>query len=233
MTRRRTKTAAPALFELPATSAPGARREADHPEEWFPTPASVVRALQREVILPGGRWLEPCAGDGSLVRPFAHRYGEIVWDLVELRPTAGDRLRFERSAVVHHVECPRDYLTRPMPLEQYDVAIANPPFSLAARFIGKMLKEARHVVVLLKLSFLASASRNEFMRRCTPDVYVLPQRPSFDGRGTDSADYCWCHWAPHRATGAARIVVLPVSGPAQLGLEDARVLRRLPTRRRG
>lgn len=38
------------------------------------------------------------------------------------------------------------------------------------------------------------------MQRHTPDVYVLPQRPSFTGKGTDSTSYAWFVWTSAEKT---------------------------------
>jgi hypothetical protein len=48
--------------------------------------------------------------------------------------------------------------------------------------------------MLLRLNFLGSSVRAQFMRSHTPDVYVLPNRPSFTGNGTDSIEYTWFVW---------------------------------------
>ncbi len=58
--------------------------------------------------------------------------------------------------------------------------------------------EIRTVAALLRLGFLASATRkNLFATVGIPDVYVLAHRPSFTGNGkTDGADYAWCVWGP-------------------------------------
>ena len=92
--------------------------------------------------------------------------------------------------------------------QRFDVVITNPPFSDAEAFLRRSLELADHVVLLLRLNFLASAKRAELMRERAPDVYVLPNRPSFDGKGTDSIEYAWFHW-PARRRRSGRIQVLP------------------------
>jgi hypothetical protein len=61
-------------------------------------------------------------------------------------------------------------------------------------------------VFLLRLGFLASSSRLPLWRDIgAPDVNVLPNRPSFTGNGTDSADYAWYVFPPEkRAAGVLR-----------------------------
>jgi len=48
--------------------------------------------------------------------------------------------------------------------------------------------------MLLRLNFLASERRQEWMKTDTPDVYVLPNRPSFRGKGSDATEYAWFVW---------------------------------------
>lgn len=41
------------------------------------------------------------------------------------------------------------------------------------------------------------------MRSHTPDIYVLPNRPSFSGKGTDSIEYAWFVWRKENKYGMA------------------------------
>lgn len=71
------------------------------------------------------------------------------------------------------------------------------PTSLAEEFVrhSRELYPHADLVFLLRIAFLASDGRQALWRDLgTPDVYVLPNRPSFTGKGTDSADYAWFVW---------------------------------------
>jgi hypothetical protein len=93
--------------------------------------------------------------------------------------------------------------------KRYAVAITNPPFRLAQGFIDACLKHADTVVMLLRLNYLASKARWEFMSARTPDVYVLPNRPSFTGGGTDSIEYGWFIWGQQqRSEGRIKLLGL-------------------------
>lgn len=94
-------------------------------------------------------------------------------------------------------------------LPRWNVAITNPPYSLALEFVQAMLPLADHVVVLTRLNFLAGGVRREFFAKDMPDVYVLPNRPSFteDGR-TDATEYAWLVWTPERGRTTGKIEVL-------------------------
>jgi hypothetical protein len=213
--------------ELDLGLAPSRERPASgNPEEFFPTTSNAVRALVRAhelgyLELPGGRWLEPAAGDGAIIRGFAHRF-DVVWDAVELRRASFDQLR--RLPGLVEIDCPTNYLQRPAPAVPYRVAITNPPFSLSLRFVGKLLLEAEVVLMLLRLDWLGSLERNEFLRRCPPDVFPLAQRPSFDGSGnTDKYNCAWFKW-PGGGGGRpwGRIFPLAPAGPPQLELKPGR-----------
>jgi hypothetical protein len=62
--------------------------------------------------------------------------------------------------------------------DKYDVVMTNPPFKLASEFIKKSLTLSnRHVIMLLRLSFLESSSRYELFKN-TPlkEIYVFSRR---------------------------------------------------------
>lgn len=79
---------------------------------------------------------------------------------------------------------------------RWDMAIGNPPYKHARAFCDLGRECAAVSAQLLRLSFLGSQKRCEWWQRNPADVYVLSRRPSFTGRGTDSADYAWFVWGP-------------------------------------
>lgn len=94
-----------------------------------------------------------------------------------------------------------------------DWVIGNPPYSHAEPHVRHALTLAPRCAFLLRLAFLESTKRVAFWRDHQPArVYVLAQRPSFTGGGTDSAAYGWFVWdADHK--GATELHVLDESGP--------------------
>jgi hypothetical protein len=183
----------------------GGRRS---PADFYSTPEWCVRRLLEVVPLPGGAWLEPAAGDGAIVRAVGRT--DITWDLWELRSSERPALR--RSAPGAEITI-GDFLEKARAAQlgrkRYAVAITNPPFRLAQAFIDACLGCADTVVMLLRLNYLASKARWEFMSTHTPDVYVLPNRPSFTGGGTDSIEYSWFVWGrQRRAEGRLKVLGL-------------------------
>jgi hypothetical protein len=69
------------------------------------------------------------------------------------------------------------------------------------------------VVALLRLNWPARApgkhpDRYELIRKFTPDVYVLPNRPSFSNGGTDATEYAWMVWNRSARWRPGRIQIL-------------------------
>jgi hypothetical protein len=191
---------------MSATNRGLTRRAAD---DNYPTPAWCVHRLLEAAHLPAGRWLEPTAGSGAIVRAVRERLPGIEWTAVELRPECRDSLEVgagpEGRVVVHDLLT----LTAGDLAPPFDVAITNPPYALAQQVIERCLPLAGVVAMLLRLNFLASRTRAPFMRSQPPDVYVLPDRPSFTGGGrTDSIEYAWFVWPSVRARQHGELRVL-------------------------
>jgi hypothetical protein len=161
--------------------------------DFYPTPAWCVRRLLEQLFLPSGRWLEPGAGEGAIIKATAR--SDIKWTALELRPSCRRSLELLIKPSQVFIG---DYLasakSHPLGNQHFDVVLANPPFTSAMEFVQESLRRASTVVMLLRLNFLATGKRSEFMRTHCPDVYVLPDRPSFTGKGTDSIEYGWFVW---------------------------------------
>lgn len=181
----------------------GAERRTD---DAYETPPWAVHRLLDTGIFDtewDATWYEPACGSGAIIRAvngwMARRAGVEpgvvvrpgLWYAQDIRPAAVTAV-----ADVVDVAEEGDFLTSPMEFEP-EVIITNPPYSLAEEFVQQSLKLCRgHVAMLLRLAWLSSEARAPFMRAQAPDVYVLPNRPSFTGGTTDSADYAWFVW-PH------------------------------------
>lgn len=179
------------------------RSDVRRADDFYETPEWCVRRLLEACGLPLGRWLEPAVGGGAIVRAVNKYEGYPIddmlhWDCLDVRPNqygdVGDFLALAESMVK---------------LPRWDVAITNPPYSLALEFAESMLALADRVALLTRINFLAGGGRRSFFARSMPDVYVLPNRPSFteDGR-TDATEYCWLVWPPerHRSSGNVRVL---------------------------
>jgi hypothetical protein len=189
---------------MSSTHRGGKRSPADN----YATPLWCVHRALEAIALPDGVWCDPCAGTGNIIQGTQMVRPEISWKAYELRPECLEPLvNIDSHPTI--VDFTSTYLRPP----EFDVILMNPPYRLAQEFIEKSLQCADHVVALLRLNYLGSNSRNAFMRNDCPDVYVLPNRPSFESNGrTDSIEYAWMHWQKHqKPRKSGRIVVLPTT----------------------
>jgi len=149
-----------------------------------------------------GKWLEPCAGEGAIIAAANEVQLGIAWTAVEMNPRLVERhlqpMQQRGELVELHAG---DFF--PWALKavgggaRFDVSLLNPAFPEAAAFVETCRAIARVTVALERLDWLSSESRAPFFRRVgEPDVWVLPNRPSFRGRGQDSGDYAWFVWGP-------------------------------------
>lgn len=191
--------------------------------ENYPTPDwCVERLLESGALLPllrdnlaSLRFLEPCAGDGAIIRAAgayqtrAQITARITWDAVDiqhkhftalLQAPDVDRVRID------------DFLRYGdnLPTGRYDAIVTNPPFSLAIPFLDICLRLAPVVCFLLRLGFLSSKDRHLRLLGRVPDVNVLPNRPRFVRGQSDNSDYAWMVWGrePNRHSGRVRILRL-------------------------
>lgn len=196
---------------MSSTSRGGQRSEADA----YDTPAFAVHRLLDELILPQGMWLEPAGGTGCLIRAVndyrqQHSQYPVDWRVIELRKECRPALDLVTLHRDHVVIASALSGADPFREEHPKVIITNPPFSLAEEFLEAGFRYQPEVLVLLlRLNFLGSAKRARLLKDRMPDVYVLPNRISFDNRGTDSVEYAWMVFhprEPHRGKGIVKIL---------------------------
>lgn len=184
------------------------------PADFYRTPGWCVSRLLEAVSFPSGRWLEPGCGEGDIVRVVRDSIPGVTVSGFDLRNTKFIRSETSNEFVVGNILKPQGQLAEWMAGPKFDMAIGNPPFRLAAQFIEFALKHANNVAMLLRLNYLASDERSAFMRTFCPDVFILPNRPSFrpSKRGlltTDSIEYGWFVWrtsALPRAEGTVKVL---------------------------
>ena len=127
--------------------------------------------------------MEPHAGGGAFMRallPVAH------WVLAcDVNPEA-EGLTLAHSA--HY----GDFLTCSIGGRW---TVGNPPFRGFEEHVEHALTLSRHVCYLLRLAVMESAGRAPLWQKWPlRKVWVLAERPSFTGGGTDSAAYGFFWW---------------------------------------
>ena len=185
--------------------------------EYYRTPTWVVEALLLGggPELPGGIWLDPCAGEAAIPRAVEQCRNDVEWLLCELREEC--RPALERISPIHPggpvIE---NYLATPSATRATwppaAVVIFNSPFTLTIPFVEQAWQNGAWVVSLQRQSFIGYA-RAHWLRHHMPDRYVLPDRPSFRSDGKkDGAEYEWHVWPPggrDRAEAITRMLALP------------------------
>jgi hypothetical protein len=167
--------------------------------------------------------LEPGAGVGNLVKGLRGAFPNAGITAMEIR---GECEPFLHDAGADRVIITNFEDPNVVDYGRYDLIFGNPPFGgkkylkgggenpcygLWLRFVKKgltLLSDGGALIFLLRAAVLEGTDRNDWMRNHVPDVYVLPKRPSFTGKGQDSTAYAWMAWTKQeRAQG--KITILP------------------------
>ncbi len=176
------------------------------PLDRYPTPRWCVHRLLEARALPGGLWVEPCAGAGSIVRAVDEVRDDVRWLCNEISRDYGTALQsacaFDGIPIdlITHEDA-QDLVVGPGAA----VIITNPPFNVSAEILVQMLVSAPGaLVVFLQRIGWGGGPRAELFRDLKPSMYQLPERPSFKDVVTvdpetgkrrtssqDSTEYCW------------------------------------------
>lgn len=193
------------------------RSEARIPNDFYGTPSYTVHRLLERLDLPGGAWLEPSAGAGNIIRAVNAVRRDVKWTAVEHGEATRDALLDTGATVFSST----NFLGW-APLRRFSVCLMNPPFKNALAHVQHAMTMADVVVALLRMNWLCSEDRHAWMSANTPDLYVLPQRPSFTGVGVDSTEYAWMVWG----RGGRRLEMLALTDLSQRNADREELIAR-------
>lgn len=169
--------------------APAERREGDA----YYTPAALASALVSLLPVAGKACWEPHAGGGAFVRALIQNGATTVVGTDIAAGDWGPGWDFLEQA------------RAPLGV-QVDWIVGNPPFRGFEDHIDRALDLAPNVAFLLRLGCMESRARVSCWARWPlRRVWVLAERPSFTGGGTDSAAYGFFVFE-RGYTGAAEVV---------------------------
>lgn len=154
------------------------RGAARRPADYYPTPAWAVRALLRALDLPfGASVLDPCAGDGAILR-VARGMIEARCVAIELEERHRGPLQVVCDGAVHIADA-LDFPEMASIAGVRPVVITNPPFSLMREFIGRWAVN-RMAAFLLPSSYFRGQKHASWWQGKEPGrLLQLPRRPAF------------------------------------------------------
>lgn len=176
------------MINISATNRGAKRIDSD----FYATPISTVHTFLDNYKLKDGAILEPSAGNGNIIKAIYEKgYWYNYITSVEIRDEYKNLIEYSNEV------CINDFLTW-QSKKQYSTIISNPPHSLAQEIIEKCFEiadENTEIIMLLRTAFLESKKRYDFWQKHSLNgLYVLSQRPSFTGKGTDATSYAWFIW---------------------------------------
>lgn len=150
--------------------------------DFYPTPRGTINLLLKNHIIKYPA-LEPCAGEGAIVRMLNNNFQIFSNDI---------DINFDTP---YHLDASKQWSPS---WKNIKTVITNPPFNIALDIIQNSLEHIElgaEVIMLLRLNFLGSQERKAFFDKNPPkEIYVLSHRPKFYNGKTDSIEYAWFVW---------------------------------------
>ena len=178
--------AGPAPKGLGRAMAGGGDKVNRQPNDFYPTPVEVTRALLRVEgqclanVCPGPVW-EPCGRGGAILRELrAAGFDTVGSDIV---PDAGNGV------------AQLDLLSAKRALARK--VVTNPPFAIAGEMIGTLLERLKvdYLALLVKAQFWHAEERRALFRRHRPArIWAMTWRPDFLALGAPTMECQWVVW---------------------------------------
>jgi len=148
-------------------------------QDFYATPINIVKHFLHNYKLKNGSILEPCAGNGNIVKAlYEEGYKSNTITSIDIRDEYDNLRKYSNEVYIDN------FLTW-KPKITYKTIISNPPYSIAQEIIEKCFEiadENTEIIMLLRTNFLESKKRYSFWNKHpVSKLYVLSQRPSFKG----------------------------------------------------
>ena len=138
--------------------------------DYYSTPTEEVENILS--LIPfffDGTILEPCCGDGAMVKAIKKYYSKSNLIATDIRERATEDYNFE-----HYTGEGYDFLSDNYPInENIDYIIMNPPYSTIEPFVIRALEIAdKGILMLGRLQFLEGKNRYENIFKNNPPSHV-------------------------------------------------------------
>jgi len=180
----------------------GLNSDVRHSNDEYITPTWSIRRFLEAYPIPTDVMLfDPCAARGELIATVKTVLPN-KWLAAEINPNHAEALGTV-TGLPPEVVC-ADFLKMPRPAapDPSVITVSNPPYRYGLEFIDQALAFTKIVSYLLRINFLADGrDRAGVMGRLNPALFVLPNRPSFNGYGGDACEYAWFVFGDERIAG--------------------------------
>ena len=147
--------------------------------DFYATDPLALEMLLKEYKFNNDTFLEPCVGNGNLIKVIKKEYPSSIITSIDL---------IDRGVPETIIA---DFLTYDTSMK-FDNIITNPPFSLATEFVYKsidLLNENGKIAMFLKIQFLESVKRKELFKKFPPKyIYVFSKRMATWNNGKEFDD---------------------------------------------
>lgn len=143
--------------------------------DFYATDSWIVHRFLEAYPLPSGLWLEPCAGDGAIIKAVNEKRSDVAWCAIELDPSHRTALQSIDNVYTVLIQDARELLPIPGP----SVILSNPPFYCSTEILLRCLAVPGALTVLLQKLNWCGGPRSKLFREIKPSIFMLPQRPGF------------------------------------------------------
>lgn len=148
-----------------------------------------------------GSVLEPCAGDGRIIKDLIRLGNKNQHCIVDIRSL--ERKNWRKKGLIKKLGpdcCIKDNFLELPVFKKFDAVITNPPFKESVEITEHSLdfvNDGKSVLILQRSSWLGTQNRSKWMEKsCLNRIWVVPKRPIWEIDGvkknsSDNVEYYW------------------------------------------